>query len=550
MSQLRDDITSDLLAQLSNLCNCSLSGYITPILLQCNNLDIDEIILRARIEVSSLVRLGTLERWIRGPFPNVTVSNLGLQLHLDHSCPLYTTFSASNECLDLDPITSVPAFISKEVTGSSNGGAVAGALIGGILLGVILTLGVGSVILLLLWWKQRDPDKKAQMMKKVDPNVGTTLAKRYIPSTENLNLQSYSGDYEPIGVYVHDRSGDKGAGNTYESQVDGEDSAKQKKQKKTSNKDSGKPVIEDESGYVVPDVLWEGKQRPVAPGSAASAQTPISKTSKSTTLALQKTTKVEYDVPEGIEHQNTSRIKGQREPQSAQQVPASTQGQKEHVPQIQTGKDHQKQKLQAKEPSKITSQTEQSQNNEVSKPAAAQGGKPAKKNKPKLNQKKENSSKLALQYQSDTSATSFGKSGATAGTGTAAPQQAHADVKSKLQGLLTPAASAQPTKAAHAKLAKQSGISATESAKVQKQQQQEPQPTSKVMAMAQKLQGGGQTGTSTIAGSKTSDSKSPGAKKKYVRMLYTKLLHMGTNMYGDIVYYCIGNNMLHVAVLT
>ena len=391
-------------------------------------------------------------------------------------------------------------------------------------------------------------------MKKVDPNVGTTLAKRYIPSTENLHQESNEAGYEPITAYIKDGAGDRRAGNTYELQAkeqdaakqkkqkkksikesndagyepitayikdgDGDrrahelqaneqDAAKQKKQKKKSNKDSGKNVIEDESGYVVPDTLWEEKQRPVAPGSAASAQTP-GKTSKNTIPAPETVTKVEYDVPEGIEHRDTSKVKGQREPQSERQAPTSNLDQKEHVQQAPTGKDHRKQKLQAKEPSKITSQPEQSQNNES---AAVQGGKPAKKNKPILHQKKENSSKLALQYQSNTSASSFGKSGAAA-TSTAAPQ-AHNAVKSKLQNLLTPAVSSQPTKPIHAKLSKQPSTSAKESAKVQQQQQQqEPQQTSKVMAMAQKLQGVGQA--STTAGPETTDSKTSGAKKKYV----------------------------------
>ena len=471
-----------------------------PLTTQCNNAteqNTDEILLQPTSTPSPEL-LNTLEMWISGPFPHVTVSRLGLQLSLDRSCPLYTTSPTSDECLDP---------VSAGVTRSSNSGAIAGALIGGILLGAILTVGVGSVIvLLLLWWRQRGGDKKVQMMKKVDLNMGTTLVKRYIPSTENLHQESNDAGYEPIGVYIKDGDGDRRAGNTYELQADEQNVAKQKKQKKKSNKDSGEKVIEDESGYVVPDTLWQGKQRPVAPGSAASAKTP-GKSSKNTTPTPETITSVEYDVPEGID---TSKMKGQKETLSAQQVSTSTLGQKEHVKQAPTGKGHQKRKLQAKEPLKITSQPE---NNELKKSAGVQdGGKPTKKNKPILHQKKENSSKLALQYQSSTSTSSFGKPGAAA-TSTVAPQQAHGAVKSKLQNLLTPAVSSQPTKATHAKLSKQPSTSATESAKVQ-QKQQEPQQTSKVMAMAQKLQGVGQT--SATAGPEMTDSKSSGAKKKYV----------------------------------
>ncbi len=537
---LQNDIILDLLTQLSNLCNCSLTNRdkITPLSLQCDEASdqyTDEILLRAVVSISSRAELlNSLQLWIIGTSPSVTVSDLGIQLLLDRSCPLYTTSDTSNECLD--PTTKPATVIITE--SSSNGGAIAGALIGGILLGVILTVGVGSVIiLLLLWWKKRGGDnKKVQMMKKVDPkSVGTTLATRYVPSTENLHQESTEAGYEPIAAYIKDGSGDRRAANAYE-----EETTKQKKQrKKNSNKDSDKKVMEDESGYVVPDSLWEGKQRPVAPGSATSAQK-TGKTSKpDAPSAPETTTKVEYDVPEGIEHRdaNLNKVKGQRVPQSAQHIPTNTISQKEHVqPQHQqtlTGKDHQKQKLQAKEPPKMTRQpTELSQNNELKKSTARtvlQDDKPAKKNKPISYQKKENSSKLAVQYhESDTSTSTFGKSGAVP-TSKAAPQQDHTAVKSKLQNLLTPAASSQPTtttKPTHAKLSKQPGASATESSsgKVQhqqpqaqqKQQKQESQPASKVMAMAQKLQGAVGQASAKAPGPETTDSKSPGAKKKYV----------------------------------
>ena len=508
--------------------------HILPLPLQCSNHYTDEILLVAFLNTPSREELlNRLEQWIMET-SYVTVSNLSIQLRLDRSCPLYTTSSTSSECLQ-DPTQSG---IPEVVTGSSNGGAVAGALIGGILLGVILTVGVGAVILLLLWWRQLrgDRDKKVQMMKKVDPNVGTTLtSKRYVPSTENLHQESNEAGYEPISAYIKEGSG---VGNTYEpQQADKQGAAKQKKQKKSSNKDSDKKVMEDESGYVVPDTLWEGKQRPVAPRSAVSAQTSTAtgKASKNTTSVSDTTKKVasEYDVPEGIEHQDTSKVKGQqRESQSAQQAPASTLGQKEHVQYTSSGKDHQKQKLQAKEPSKITIQpTEQStQNNELKKTAAAavQGDKPTKKNKPKLHQKKENSSKLALQYQSNTSTLPSDKSTGSATTNTAAPQQDHTAVKSKLQNLFAPASSSQPTKATtHVKLSKKpNAASAMEGAKIQHQQQQEaPQQTSKVMAMAQKLQsavGSGQASAKAGPG-ETTDSKSPGAaKKKYVLCMKTQ----------------------------
>ena len=454
--------------------------------------------------------LNSLELWITGTSPNVTVSNLGIQLRLDRSCPLHTNSRTSNECLDL---ATPPA--------GGNGGAVAGALIGGILLGVILAVGVGSVIiLLLLWWKRwGGPDKKAKMMKKIDPtSVGTTLATRYVPSTENLHQESTEAGYEPVGLYVKEGSRDHRAANTYDVQAGEQEATKQKKQKKNSNKNSDKKVMEDESGYVVPDTLWEGKQRPVAPGSAASAE----KTSKNAPSAPKTTT--EYDVPEGIEHRDANKVKGQREPQSAQHGALS----QKQPQQTSTGKDHQKQKLQAK--AELPKITEQSQNNELKKLAGAlQGDKPTKKNKPLVHQKKENSSKLAAQYQSDSSPSSkFGKSGGAAPTSLkAAPaQQDHTAVKSKLQNLLTPAASSQPTtaKTTHAKLSKQLATSATESSSNKKQhqqqqrQQQESQQASKVMAMAQKLQGAvGQA--SAKGGAETTDSKSPGTKKKYVLQL-------------------------------
>ena len=459
--------------------------------------------------------LDSLELWIKGTSPYVTVSNLGIQLRLDRSCPLHTNSITSNECLDL---ATPPA--------GGNGGAVAGALIGGILLGVILAVGVGSVILLLLWWKRRGgPDIKAKMMKKINPtSVGTTLATRYVPSTENLHQESTEAGYEPVGLYVKEGSRDHRAANTYDVQAGEQEAMKQKKQKKNSNKNSDKKVMEDESGYVVPDTLWDGKQRPVAPGSAASAE----KTSKYTPSAPKTTT--EYDVPEGIEHRDANKVKGQREPQSAQHGALS----KKQPQQTSAGKDHQKQKLQAKpEPPKTTNQPkEQSQNNELKKSAAVlQGDKPTKKNKPLLHQKKENSSKLAAQYQSDTSPSSkFGKSGGAAPTSLkAAPaQQDHTAVKSKLQNLLTPAASPQPTtaKTNHAKLSKQLATSATEGSSNKKQhphqqqqrQQQESQQVSKVMAMAQKLQGAvGQA--SAKGGAETTNSKSPGTKKKYALQL-------------------------------
>jgi hypothetical protein len=479
--------------------------------------------------------------WITGTSPNVTVSNLGIQLLLDRSCPLYTTSPTSNECLGR---TTKPATVVNTES-SSNGGAIAGALIGGILLGVILTVGAGSVIILLfLWWKKRGGDiKKVQMMKKVDPkSVGTTLATRYVPSTENLHQESTEAGYEPIAAYIKDGSGDRRAANAYEVQAGEEEATKQKKRrKKNSNKEK---VMEDESGYVVPDSLWEGKQRPVAPGSATSAQK-TSKPDHVTPPAPETTTKVEYDVPEGIEHRNANlnKVKGQRAPQSAQHIPTNTISQKEHLqPQQQqtlTGKGHQKQKLQAKEPPKTTSQpTELSQNNELKKSAARavlQDDKPTKKNKPLSLQKKENSSKLAVQYhESDTSTSAFGKSGA-APTSKATPQQDHTAVKSKLQNLLTPAASSQPTtKPTHAKLSKQPSTLATESSsgKVQhqaqqRQQQQESQPASKVMAMAQKLQGAVGQASTKAPGPETTDSKSPGTKKKYV--IATCTLHACTH---------------------
>ena len=502
---------------------------IAPLTLQCDDARdqySDGILLRAIISTSSRTEplLNSLKLWITGAYPYVTVSNLGIQLRLDHSCPLHTNSLTSNECLDL--ITPPASTSSNVVTGGSNGGAVAGALIGGILLGVILAVGVGSVILLLLWWRRRGGDKKAQMMKKIDPT--TTLAQRYVPSTENLHQESTEAGYEPIGVYIKEGSRDHRAANAYDMQAGEQEAMKQKKQKKSSNKNSGKKVMEDESGYVVPDVLWEGKQRPVAPGSAVSAE----KTESNNTPSAPKTT-TEYDVPEGIEHRDANKVKGQREPQSAQHVPTNTLSQKQPQ-QILTGKDHQKQKLQAKEPPKTMSRpTEQSQKNELKKSAVAQqGDKPTKKNKPILHQKKENSSKLAAQYQSDTSPSlsRFGKSGEAAPTSltAASAQQDHTAVKSKLQNLLTPAASSQPTtttKPTHTKLSKQPGpaASATEnsSAKLQHQhqpqqrQQQESQQASKVMAMAQKLQGAvGQA--STKGGTETTDSKSPGTKKKYV----------------------------------
>ena len=454
--------------------------------------------------------LNSLKLWINGTSPYVTASNLGIQLRLDRSCPLHTNSLTSNECLDL---ATPPA--------GGNGGAVAGALIGGILLGVILAVGVGSVIILLLlkWKRWGGLDKKVKMMKKIDPtSVGTTLATRYVPSTENLHQESTEAGYEPVGLYVKEGSRDHRAANTYDVQAGEQEATKQKKQKKNSNKNSDKKVMEDESGYVVPDTLWEGKQRPVAPGSAASAE----KTSKNAPSAPKTTT--EYDVPEGIEHRDANKVKGQREPQSAQHGALS----QKQPQQTSTGKDHQKQKLQAK--AELPKTTEQSQNNELKKLAGAlQGDKPTKKNKPLVHQKKENSSKLAAQYQSDSSPSSkFGKSGGAAPTSLkAAPaQQDHTAVKSKLQNLLTPAASSQPTtaKTTHAKLSKQLATSATESSSNKKQhqqqqrQQQESQQASKVMAMAQKLQGAvGQA--SAKGGAETTDSKSPGTKKKYVLQL-------------------------------
>ena len=472
----------------------------------------------------------TLEQWISGPAPIVTVSNLGIQLRLDRSCPLYTTLPTSDECLDPLPTSTQPDNVPDVVAaGSSNGGAVAGALIGGVLLGVILIVGIGSVILLLLWWRQRGSgDKKAQMMKKVEG------AKRYIRSTENLHQESTDdAGYEPIAAYIKDGSGHSRARNTYKAQADDQDAAKHKKRKKNSDKNSGKKVMEDESGYVVPDILWEGKQRPVAPGSAASA----GKSVKTTSPGQEMTAKVEYDVPEGIEHRDKSKVKGQGEPQSIQPAPTGTLGQKAHVQWgTPTGKDHQKQKLQAKEASKtVTSQpAEQSQNNKPKKSVAAvQGEKSAKKDKPILHKKKESSSKLALQYQSNTPSSSSGKAGAGVVANTQAPKQDHTAVKSKLQNLLTPsAASPQPaTKASHAKLSKKPTSSAAESAKVvqqqPQQQQQEPQQTSKVMAMAQKLQGAAAVGhTRATAGPETTDSKGPGAKKKYVLHVYTHITCM------------------------
>ena len=533
---MQDDITFDLLTQLSNLCNCDLSQSITNVLIQCNdaiNGDTDEIVFQAIINSRSCPTINNCEvqdiaeQWIRGPSPYVRVGSLGHSIFLDRSCPLYTTSLISSECLDTTPVTTTETMMRSS---SGNGGAVAGGLIGGILFGVILTVGVGLGIFLLLWQRQRR-GKKVPMMKKLDPNTDTMLSKRYIPSIQDLNQSN--DDYEPISAYVQDGSKDRGVGNTYESQTDNQGPAKGKKQKKNSNKDSGKQhVIEDESGYVVPDTLWEGKQRPVAPGSAKSAKTP-SKTSEYATIAPETTTKVEYDVPiektkktdydvpEGVEPQNTSRVKGQREPQS-QQKPTGTLGQKERVQQTPTGKDHQKQSLQVKQPSKITGRPEQSQNNELNKPAA-QGGKPTKKNKPKLYQKKANSSELALQYQSDTSTTSAAAAAAAAAS--TAPH-AHDAVKSKLQNLFSPIPSSQPaTKATHAKLSKQPSSSAAENIKVQ---QQEPQ-VSKVMAMAQKLQGAGQA-SAAAGGSETSDSKTVGTKKKYVLCIHCTDVHSFTRL--------------------
>lgn len=444
-------------------------------------------------------------------------------LLLDRTCPLYTTTLNSAECQSLEP----PADCS-----SDNGGAIAGALIGGILLGAAMTMiGVALAAFGLLWYRRQHHDAdKAKMMKQLDTGVETPLSMRYIPADKNINARSNEDNYEPVSPYTHDSSDDTGLENPYESIQGLAVKSGQKENKKHvtftkgSRENSGQKVIrEDDSGYVLPDVLWEGKQRPaIAPAKIAQAQIPNKTTTSTVSVMIPPATeaaKVEYDVPEGVNvskshthvQPSTSKIKGQREPSSQQptiavasqnqpsQLPdrSGNSGQGSKTEQPPTGKGHHKQlqRLVSKEKNsqhdltQAQPQSSKSKEKGLTKPTKEEGAKPAKKVKPKLQQ---NASKLAQQYQTDSTKTTA---------------QSHDTVKSKLQNLLSPSLAQGP--AAHTPVLRQVSSSATVEKKVV---QGSDSPASKVKAMASMLEGG--VGGQAASSSETPDSKNAGAKRK------------------------------------
>ena len=530
---LGNDIINDLSAQISNLCGCNiyLNSLISDIQLQCISndsakRDSDEFIFHALFGCDNCQERAFIEQWFSNLTSGVTVSRQSLFLVIDRSCPLYATLSDITECMDSGPGT---------VTSGTSGGAVAGALIGGILIGAILAVGIGlGIFFLVFWLKRRRGRDNIKMMNKVDANSEFPLSTRYISADKNTH-QPVHDDYEPITAYTHESVEEE---NPYEpiGQALHERKSKkglkpnQKKQKSTkssSKEHSEKRVMEDEAGYVVPDVLWAGKKRPTAPTAAGAQadQSAITKTSsKANTATAQTGTtgKVEYDVPERVEvsasraqTEQRSKIKGQTEQTSTVKVQnehlrkqfsdnaQGAAGKTTGAVQVSTSKGHQKKpnklstnvNAQQEQPSKARSIKP---DNEAVNPVQT-SSKPVKKSKPK--QQQPNPSELARQYQSGgaNAASSFGAS-----TSTTSAKQSHGAVKSKLQNILTPPSSA------HTPLSRQTSSSAVEKVKPKE---------SLVKAMTNMLEGGGgQAGGKATSGSETQEQGDK-TKKKYVDLI-------------------------------
>ena len=546
MDNIRNDIVNDISAQISNKCNCTffLPSNNTEVSIQSFNTsryeDLGTLLLHASLKNCIKTHCAprqALEDWHGGPIPHITVNNLTLLLLQDRNCPLYTGSLSSSECLPMEP--QLPVTDGLESGSGNLGVTVAGALIGGIALGIALTVGVGLVTFFLLWYRRHHHDgKNAKMMKKIQVDSETPLSTRYIPANKNTNIQS-NEDYEPVSVTAHDTE-DPELENAYEPIGRGQPPApvaatvkstkvrrsNQKKKKNVnsdsaSNETSGQKVIqEDAAGYVVPDVLWKGKQRPVASvGNEKSArvQKPDKRVTSTVSPSTAATTKtVEYDVPEGVDTsqsrtqaQPTSKVKGQGE-QSSLTLQWTTAKEKSQQPlssiseeQPSSGKGHHKQLQRLLQPagtgnsqqestSQVQQQLSSSQGKELTKPVQ-EGSKSNKKSKPNQQQ---NATKLAKQYQSESTNLAV--------TNTA-KLQTHDTVKSKLQNLLSPMP-AHGT--ANTPLSRQ-----TSSSTVEKTKADSDSLASKVKAMASLLEGGGST-PSTASGSEISGSKSAGAKKK------------------------------------
>ena len=520
MDNIRNDIVNDISAQTSNKCNCnfSLPSRNAEVSIQSINTsqhdDLGTFLLHASLQNcinNRCAQRQALEDWYSGPTPHVTVGTLTFLLLRDRKCPLYTSSLSSSECLPMEPQPLLMTDHSLESGSDNTGATVAGALIGGIALGIALTVSIGLVIFFLLRYRQHHHHgKNVKMMKKIEVDSEAPLSTRYIPANKNINNE----DYEPISVHPRDTE-DPGLDNAYEPIRGGQpplsaaavetkiSGSNQKKKKKNnvnsasaSNEISGQKVIqEDAAGYVVPDILWEGKQRPVAPAEktkSARVQTPDKRSPLTVSASTAVATKtVEYDIPEGVDTsqsrthvQPASKVKGQREESSkdkSQQPISNATG--HSTQQLSSGKGHHKQPAapdnsQQEKASQVQPQPRSNQlhGKELARPVQ-EGSKPNKKSKPNLQQK------------------------------------THDNVKSKLHNLLSPMPASGNAHTPPLVLPKQTSSSTVENTKVTKLDSDSP--ASKVKAMASMLEGGGST-PSTASGSDVSDSKSAGAKKKYV----------------------------------
>ena len=541
-----DDITNDLSSQLSTLCNCDL--YLPSLTsnrtIECsNNMDSDSILFRAMLSSNITGNCNLrqcLEDWFGRPSPHVRVSNQNHLLLLDRTCPLYSRSLTSMECLE-----------DRAETGSTagSGGSIAGALIGGVILGALLAVGIGLGIVLFLCYRQRRYCFR-MITKKLDPDSEMRSSTRYIPQVEMNAQLPVSDNYEPITSYSNEYENKDQNYSHYEpcGIVDTQQHTTQAVASKNGSKSNQKPklkgakansstaassgkreqhlkpkqlggVYEDDSGYVVPDVLWEGKQRPQKP----TAQGNTTKQTKATAAATKAMpAKVEYDVPEVVDNARyqppggtqkqtssakeksklTTAVGRQKEPVQHTVVDGNKRA--EQAKENGNGRQTQKARQVPQHPSITATQQQQQQCKEP--PKSTQGGKPTKKGKDKRGQQQNPSQQLPHQT-APSSATTADTAAATR------PPQSHDAVKHKLQNVLAPV----PAKVAgHPPLTRQTSSSATEMKKV------EPGAggtASKVKAMAHFLEGGGGQADGGGTSAETSDAKNspPETKKKYVQ---------------------------------
>ena len=501
------------------MCKCRslLNSVITNDNIQC--ISDYELLFHAQLTNCSIScrERNSIERWFISPSSHITVSNQSLVLLLSRTCPLFTSSQYG-----LAPITTTTSEASS--SGSSNSGPVAGALIGGMLLGAILAVAIGLGIFMVFWFMKRRRGQDGKNLKEIEAVSDTPLCTRYTAPDKNTNGQTTDGEYEPVSICAHDSVElenayePTGIGLVLQYQSAAKKpskgkSANQKKQRASQDKSATKQppeqkVFEDEAGYVVPDVLWEGKQRPKPPGSNQPVQTPASSKANiaATTVAEKTTDKVEYDVPEGVEKAKSHHswqvpsIHSKDQPEKS-----AIKAHKKTSP--STGKGRQKQ---AKA---VVGAQQQEHTLQQLQPAAkqskksVQSNKPEKKKKPYLNP--QNSSQLARQYLgTDATTTSDAQTASTSKT------RSHDAVKSKLNTFLSPAASVQAA-TTHKPLTRQTSSSTIEKIK-------EESVSSKVKAMATMLEGGGGQGGSSNADSEAQDTKS---KKKYVNFTESEMLY-------------------------